>query len=358
MIIDRYIMREIGKPMLGISTILVAIFASYRAAGYLADAAAGLLSGTTVLYLVMLRVAVALEVLLPTTLYFSVVVALSRMYTDSEITALSSCGISISRVVRAVLYFSLPLALLVASLSLYVRPWAYEQSYWLKAQAKTKLDMSLWKEDNFYEVRRMNRVIFADEIDHKRNRAKGVFIQSDRGDKVQVIYAREAYQQIDKKTGGQVILFMNGYLYEFSRIGDEGHIMKFEESTMSLEPPEIESIGYKRKAASPSELAGSDKPEDIAELQWRLSTPLATILLALLGVPLSRTAPRSGRYARVGTAILIYAVYYNTSAMAKNWVEKGVVGTVPGIWWVDALLAGLLLILLLQPTLVLWWRRR
>ena len=331
MLIDRYIMGEIGKPMLAICTILVAIFASYRAAGYLADAAAGLLSGTTVLYLVMLRVAVALEVLIPTTLYFSVVVALSRMYTDSEITALSSCG---------------------------VRPWAYEQSYWLKARAKTKLDMSLWKEDNFYEVRRMNRVVFADKIDHERNRAKGVFIQSDHGDRVQVIYAKEAYQHIDKKTGGQVLLFLNGYLYEFSRIGDEGHIMKFEQSTLSLEPPEIEAIGYKRKAAHTLELAGSDKLEDIAELQWRLSTPLTTILLALLGVPLSRTAPRSGRYAKVGTAILIYAVYYNTSAMAKNWVEQGVVGTMPGIWWVDALLAGLLLILLLQPTLAFWWWRR
>ena len=351
-------MREIGKPMLAICTILVAIFASYRAAGYLADAAAGLLSGTTVFYLIILRVAVALEVLLPTTLYFSVVVALSRMYTDSEITALSSCGVSVARVIRAVLYLSLPLALLVASLSMYVRPWAYEQSYWLKARAKTTLDMSLWKEDSFYEVRRMNRVVFADKIDHERNRAKGVFIQSDHGDRVQVIYAKEAYQYIDQESGGQVILFMNGYLYEFSRMGDEGHIMKFEQSTLSLEPPEIEAIGYKRKAAHTLELAGSDKLEDIAELQWRLSTPLATILLALLGVPLSRTAPRSGRYAKVGTAILIYAVYYNTSAMAKNWVEQGVVGTMPGIWWVDALLAGLLLILLLQPTLAFWWWRR
>ena len=358
MIIDRYIMREIGKPMLAICTILVAIFASYRAAGYLADAAAGLLSGMTVLYLVMLRVAVALEVLIPTTLYFSVVVALSRMYTDSEVTALSSCGVSATRVFRAVLYFSLPLAILVGSLSMYVRPWAYEQSYLLKARAKTKLDMSLWKEDNFYEIRRMNRVVFADKIDHEHNRAKGVFIQSDHGERVQVIYAKEAYQHIDKETGGQVLLFLNGYLYEFSRIGDEGHIMKFEQSTLSLEPPEIEGIGYKRKAAHTLELVGSDKLEDIAELQWRFSTPLATILLALLGVPLSRTAPRSGRYARVGAAILIYAVYYNTSAMAKNWVEQGVVGTIPGIWWVDALLAGLLLLLLLQPAFAFQWRRK
>ena len=39
----------------------------------------------------------------------------------------------------------------------------------------------------------------------------------------------------------------------------------------------------------------SDNPEDIAELQWRLSTPLSTLLLALLGVLLSRTTPRQGK---------------------------------------------------------------
>ncbi len=106
--------------------------------------------------------------------------------------------------------------------------------------------------------------------------------------------------------------------------------MKFKQSTMALEPPEIKPVEYKRKAASTMRLFRSKKARDVAELQWRLSTPLATILLALLGVPLSRTAPRQGKYAKMGTAVLIYAVYYNTSAMAKKWVDQGVVGSMPG----------------------------
>jgi lipopolysaccharide export system permease protein len=104
-------------------------------------------------------------------------------------------------------------------------------------------------------------------------------------------------------------------------------------------------------------LARSDKSKDIAELQWRLSTPLSTILLALLGVPLSRASPRQGKYAKVVAAVLVYAVYYNISAMAKTWVEQGVVGSIPGIWWVQIILAGLLLALLFQPTLAFRSRR-
>jgi lipopolysaccharide export system permease protein len=317
MIIDRYLIREISKPLVVICTILVVIFASYEAAQYLAAAAAGLLSGKTVIYLILLKVAIGLEVLLPTTLYFSVVVALGRMYTDSEITALSACGVSIARVVRAVFYVALPLAILVASLSLYVRPWAYEKGYWLKEQAKAELDISRWKAGNFYRVRRMNRIIFAEEIDHENNRAERIFVHSDLGDRVQVIYAKQVYQHVDEKSGKQVLVFLDGYLYELSRLGDKGHIMKFEQSTMALEPPEIEPVEYKRK---------------------------------------SRTAPRQGKYARMGTAVLIYAVYYNTSAMAKKWVDQGVVGSVPGMWWVNVLLAILVLILLLQPNLASRWR--
>jgi lipopolysaccharide export system permease protein len=337
---------------------LVVIFASYTAAEYLAEATIGLFAGKTVIYLVLLKVVIAMEVLLPTTLYLSVVIALGRMYTDSEITALSACGVGMPRVLKAVFYLSLTLAVLVAGMSLYVRPWAYEKGYWLKAQAKTRLDMSMWKEENFYEIRRLNRVIFAEEIDHQQNRAEGVFIQSEHGDRVQVIYAKQAYQHEEGNNGKQVLVFLDGYLYEFSRIGDKGHIVKFEQSTLSLEPPEIKPVGYKRRAAPTMELVRSNKPEDIAELQWRLSTPLATMLLALLGVPLSRTAPRRGKYARVVTAMVIYAVYYNVSAAAKAWVERGVVGSMPGIWWVQVLMAGLVLVLLLRPVMSSGSRRK
>ena len=338
---------------------MVVIFASYRAAQYLAEAVAGVISGKMVIYLILLKVLVALEVLLPTTLFLSVVIALGRLYTDFEITALFASGIGISRVLKAVLFLSVPLAIVVACLSLYVRPWAYQKGYLLRDQAKAELDISKWKEDNFYEIRKMKRVIYADKINPKKRRAEGVFIYSDRGDKVQVIYSKKVYQKTDDKTGNPLLIFVDGNLYEFSRTTDEGHIMKFRQSLLS-----IDDLGGKkskknrRKAASTSRLARSPKPEEIAEFQWRLSTPFSTVLLALLAIPLSRTAPRGGKYGKVGVAVLIFAAYYNTSAMAKNWVEQGVVGTVPGLWWVVALLGTLVLVLLIQPNLSFRWGKK
>ncbi|HWS03125.1 MAG TPA: LptF/LptG family permease, partial [Gammaproteobacteria bacterium] len=65
--------------------------------------------------------------------------------------------------------------------------------------------------------------------------------------------------------------------------------------------------------------------------------PLAAVCLVLLALPLSRTTPREGRFGRLFGAVLIFIVYYNLLGTSQVWVEKGVLGTLPGLWWVHAL---------------------
>jgi len=358
LIIDRYIIREILKPTVTICVILVFIFGCYTATRYLADAVGGQLPGTTVIFFILLKIAIALEVLLPTTLYLSVVIAFGRMYKDSEMTALSASGVSKARVLRPVFLISLAIAIIVSCLSLYIRPWAYHQFFTLRAQAKANFDLKRMKGGTFYEIADGQRVIFAERVDQQKDRAKRVFIQTERENGLQVIYARKAKQILEPTTGKEIIVFTDGHLYEFTRRGKKGRIIQFEQSAMPLEPNGKIKPKYRIKAASTGSLAFSDNSEEIAELQWRLSTPLATILLALIGVPLSRSSPRRGKYAKVMTAVVIFAFYYNLSAIIKKWVEKGVLDTLPGIWWVQLLLAGLLLLLLWQPRLVFRWRQQ
>jgi len=45
----------------------------------------------------------------------------------------------------------------------------------------------------------------------------------------------------------------------------------------------------------------------------------------MIAVPLSKTAPRQGRYAKMAVAILLYIGYSNLLVVAMNWVRKGVV---------------------------------
>jgi len=358
LIIDRYIIREIVKPTVAVCTILIFIFGCYMATRFLADALTGEMSGIMVVVLILLRIAIALEVLLPTTLYLSVVVALGRLYKDSEMTALFACGVSMARVLRPVFFTALGIAVIVSGFSLFIRPWAYDQFYRLKAQAEANFDLERINDGTFYETENGARVIFAEKVDHQQDKAEGVFIRTEREDTLQVIFARQVHQSLDRATRRQILVFTDGYLYDFPRSGKAGRIIQFEQSAMPVEPRENLNLKYRVKAASTGSLARSDNPEEIAEFQWRLSTPLATILLALLGVPLSRSSPRRGKYAKVTTAVVIFAVYYNLSALTKKWIERGILDAMPGIWWVQLLLAGLLLILLWQPSKVFPWRRK
>jgi lipopolysaccharide export system permease protein len=353
-IIDRYLLREVVKPLVAISTILLAIFVSYIATEFLADAASGLLPGRIILYLIGLKLIVSLEFLLPTTLFFSVVLALGRLYADSEMTALSACGVGLDRVIKVVFSLSLLVAALVAGLSLHVRPWAFNDFYRVRDQAMAQFDLSKMEGGSFYQIPLEDRIFFADGVDHERNRATGVFIETTRGSMIQVISAKELYQRRDEG-GRPVLVFLDGYLYEFPRAtqagqqeDQAGHIIGFKESTLSLEGKEAAPAKYRVRAAGTARLADSADPADVAEWQGRLAAPLSVVLLALLGVPLSRTAPRQGKYARIVFGVVIYALYYDLSAMAKSWVERGVAPAVPGVWWVPAILAGVVLTLLRQ----------
>jgi lipopolysaccharide export system permease protein len=356
MIIGRYIAREILKPTVAICTVIIFIFGCYIATRYLEDAVEGQLPGSTVILLILLRIVIALEVLLPTTLYLSVVIAFSRLYTDAEMTGMFACGISTARILKAVFLVAVTVGMIVACLSLYIRPWAWGQFFELKAKAKANFDMTRMKGGNFYEIENGKLVIFANNVDNSKGRAERVFIQVKKGDKLEIIYAEQAIQYLDHTTGNPIVLFQNGHVYEFPPFEKEGTVLKFEDFLMPLVPKDVIQPEYKLKAASTGHLMHSNNSEEIAaEVQWRLAAPLSTILLALLGLPLSRSSPRQGKYAGVPIAILIFAAYYNLSAMMKKWVGQGVVDIVPGIWWVHILLAGLLLVLLWRPHLLLRW---
>jgi len=110
---------------------------------------------------------------------------------------------------------------------------------------------------------------------------------------------------------------------------------EFAEFRLSIPVAVVAPPPYKSKSAPTTELAGSTALEDKAEYQWRLSTGLSALLLALLAVPLSHSLPRQGRYAKIMIAVAIYAAYYILMGVARTWVEQG---SQPSLFWVPALL--------------------
>ena len=351
MIINRYLIREIALPLVTVTAILMVIFMSFNAVRYTADAAAGLLPASTVIYLTLLRSLIAIEVLLPVALYLAVVLGMGRLYSDNEMVALHATGVSELRVVRSVLWLSLAVAIVVASLSLAVRPWAYQKSYLLKAQAEADFNLDKLEAGQFYSAEESGTVIFVEHINKRQKRLEQVYFFRTTDQKIDIINARQAWQLVTDPFAPLELQFRDGAQYQIDLTGTRDLTLKFKRLSVILKPYDQDLDRYRSKTIETLQLAGSNNPDDMAEFQWRLTTPVTTLLLGILGVPLSRSAPRRGRYAKTVVAALVYAIFYGLSVIAKNWVEQGVVEIIPGVWWPHVLLGIVTMVLLFWPAL-------
>ena len=174
-----------------------------------------------------------------------------------------------------------------------------------------------------------------------------------------IVSAEEAYyvESIENGKSGALVC-LEAQIYTLPQA--QGDLVQATAQRMVIELDRSSDLvlEYKRKAAPTWQLALSHSSVDIAELQWRLSTPVATFLMGLLGFPLSRARARQGKYAKLFVAVLSYATFYNLNMVAKSWVEKEVVGTIPGIWWVHILLAFIVAGLLWGPPWAALWKSR
>ena len=335
--IERYIIREILRPLSAVVAILALLFACFSGARYLAEAVTESLGMVAMLKLVTLKTVIALEVVVPVALYAAVVIALGRLHRDQEVVAMRAAGVSTATLFRAVLWLSIPIGVVVGMLSMAGRPWAYEGSYLIDAQAEAEFDAERMQAGRFYGNEDSRRVTYVQAKTTEQGGMRDVFLYRRQDGASEVIVARSGVQMKAELDRRAQLHLHDGMIYKLVHDGAADSTISFGRLVYFLKDPEA-VVGYKRKAASTRELIGSDRPPDVAELQWRLSRPLATILLALVAVPLSRAPFRQGKHERTVAAALVFAVYYNLSGLAQTWVEQGTVGPVPGVWWLQALM--------------------
>ncbi|MCZ7627397.1 MAG: LPS export ABC transporter permease LptF [Candidatus Methylomirabilis sp.] len=285
LILDRYLTREIAKPLIIFCGGLLLLFANFTAVRYMNRVADGLMPFQSVLPLVLVRAAVALEILLPVALHLSVVVTLGRLYTDSEMTALFGSGVSPSRIIRIVFVGSLVIAAIVALLSIYVRPWANDNRYRLEREAAADVDLNDMQPGHFYE-NSSGTVLFFQQRGQSSGRMQKVFIQSRTDDLIRLVWAEEAhYPERVEPGAARVLVCSEAVSYEISRTRAAVRQATSDQLVLEWEKAQTLSEEYRRKAAPTWQLAGSTSVKDIAEFQWRLSTPVAALLMGLLGFP-------------------------------------------------------------------------
>ncbi|SHE96345.1 LPS export ABC transporter permease LptF [Acidocella aminolytica] len=349
---DRYLLAEIARPFAAVLGILALLFAGYSLTRILSDAVSGLLPVGAIAALTSLKVLIALDVLIPISLFIAVVAGFGRLQADSEVTAMQALGMGPRQLLRPVLRLALGLAVLVACLSIFVRPWAYATSHNITRHAAVALNVNAMEPGTFYASQDGREVIFLGRRAGPHAPAQNVFVAKRRGSHVEVISAATATPAVKGADGQRNVHLSGAHVYEFDR-SNPASDESLQAAGMNVNPDtaKLAPVRYSPVAASTGHLLASRDPADIAERQWRFSTGLSTLLLALLGAILSRGRPRQNRYARFGPAILAYSAYYLLCTTARTWVEHGQVGRLPGLWWAPALLVLAMLLVWYGPAL-------
>lgn len=349
MIVHRYLYREVLQVFVAVLAVLLLIYISNRFVRYLAQVASGSISSDLILELVLLKLAENTPLLLPMALYLAVLLALGRLYRDSEVIAMSAAGVGVRNLTQSLLWFSCGFGLLAGALSLYVGPRAAELQHSLYERAKGEAQIAGIHAGRFREFGKGERVVYVEQVATDGRSMENVFVQV-RGRRGQdLLVADRAYPSTQGSEGDRFMVLENGFRYTGEPGSLDFVITRFFRHAVRLD--QVTAPGYRKLEAMPTlELLRRGGPKDMAELQWRLSIPLSVLLLTLMAVPMARTSPREGRYAKLVVAFVLYFLYNNGVSIAQKLVERGDLHPSVGVWPVHLVFAALAIGLLLYQT--------
>ena len=200
MIFKRALRQELTFTTGVVFMVLVTLVLTNLMIRTLANAASGIVNPKDVLVLMGLGMINYLAVLLAVSLFITVLLVLTRWYKDSEMVIWQSAGLSLFTILKTILWFTAPLAVVIAVLSAVVSPWANEQSNIIKQRFQQRDDVSMIASGQFRESSNNNRVFFIEEIDTETNTMKNVFISTFGKEKQTVSVANEGF--IETLQGG------------------------------------------------------------------------------------------------------------------------------------------------------------
>ena len=356
--IDRYVLREVAVSLAAVTGVLLAILVSYQLARILGVAAERGFPHEIVFALIGLTTLENLMLLVPIAMLLAVMLALGRLYHESEMAAVRACGVGPERLYLAVFTLALPLALALGWLTFVVGPAARNDAEELRGRGMRDAQFGLLQAGTFRTYASGTAVFYAEE-DGPDGRLINVFVQRHVGDRVEVATAAWAEQRVLDGGRTQMVVLHDGERIEGVPGQTTFRRIRFVEHGIPVVVPEAGAGRTVPERKPTLELIGSPDPTDIAELQRRISMPVMVLVLALIAVPLAALRPREGRYARVAIAILLYFIYSNLVSAAQVWIEKERIPPEIGTWWVHALfLTGGLVLLHRQSPVSGWFGRQ
>jgi lipopolysaccharide export system permease protein len=344
--VQRYVLREVVQTWLAVTGVLVAILVSNQLSRVLGQAADNQYGRGVVFDLIALGTVMYLSVIVPVGLLLAMVLTLGRMYHDSEMAALQACGFGPARLLVPLFCFAAVIAVGLGWLAFEQVPRADGQVQLLRQSALKEAEFGQLDAGRFRAFSGGDAVFYAERVDQE-GVLHNVFVQRENAGRIEVALAETATYSKASSDSMHLVTLFNGRRYEGVPGQDDFRVIEFREHGIPIATPQDIRSSSDPDTKPTRALWGSSDPSDIAQLQFRASTPLMALVLTLVAVPLSKLRPRQGRYTQVGFALVVYYIYSNLLSASKIWVEKGDLPPAIGVWWVHAaaLVLGLYLVM-------------
>lgn len=335
-ILDKYLYKELTFTFLAVLIVLLLITFGSEASRLLAEAMQGKVPAALVFQLLLLKIPPALEIILPLVALLAVTLAIGRLYQDQEMVVLQSCAIPPNYFKKTVFIFLLPIGLLMASISLYVSPWSYQQERVIITQEQNFSPITGLVAGKFNDLPNNSGVFYAKNIS-KKGQLEDIWLKYQSAEQDIILMAPKGEF---KWVNNQVILLLeDGYSYQGLEQSEKVTVQQFARFEGVLPEFSVAESRAKVYEKTTLELWNSQQAEELALLQWRIATPLGVLILGLIGLKMSKTGPRQGRFAKIFLAMLIYILFNQLLVVGRDELANGAWPISIGLWPIIAAFA-------------------
>lgn len=323
----RYLTYDVMTHTGAVSLVLFLVVFSGRFIKYLAEAAIGDLSAGILLPIMIYKLPAFFELILPLGFYIGVLLSFGRLYADSEMVIFRASGTSQWQLLSRISIATVVTTVLVGTLALFLGPNGAAKANALLAEPRSAEGMHVLAEGRFKKQRGGDYVTYVEQIDEDGVMTT-VFVaerqRSETGTVLSTTLAARGAIEIDPDSGRRYLQLSNGNRYSVSPGRAELTRARFDGYRSLI--PEVEG-GLRSQAQvetlPTTALLGSDNPEHIAILGWRISLAFIVPIMVLFAIPLSRTDSRGGRYAKLGPALIVFLLYFVALSQARSIAEEG-----------------------------------
>ncbi len=296
--------------------------------------------------LFFLTVPEALTLTLPAGVLIGILIGLSRLAADSEITAMKASGVGVWNFLRILSIFFLAAWLLALANNVYLAPRSQAALSRLQDRLKGSQVSFEIQPRVFYEGF-PKKVLYVNDVKSAQGAAiwKGVFIADTSTPGAPKITLAEQGILVSESKNTLHLHLINGSLHESDPTSpDKYQISTFEETDLPITLPE----GGATKDQPPSSLAQiptfqlpqiarTKKNPVLAGWYWiefhrRFALPTACIVLALVGFPLGLSAKKGGKSAGFVLTIILVFAYYFVSLTGVSLARQGRISAGLGVW--------------------------